>query len=107
MLEVLVSPAVGGECSGSKPLPVSVFVKQTSNAVSARLVNAILFSPATSLGRPYSLPTASLICGQLLASALCPFCSCSGVRGRASSRPRVTRLYIHAYRPSAHRLLSH
>ena len=38
-----------------------VFVKQTSNAVSAKLVNAILFSPTTSFGRPYSLPTASLI----------------------------------------------
>jgi len=43
--------------------PVMVLVKQTSNAVSAREVNAIRFSPVTSLGRPYSLPTASLIYG--------------------------------------------
>ena len=32
--------------------PDNVFSKQTSNAVSARLVNAILVSPATSFGRP-------------------------------------------------------
>lgn len=43
------------------PRFVSVFVKQTSNAVSAKEVNAILFSPTTSFGRPYSFPTASLI----------------------------------------------
>ena len=32
--------------------PTSVFSKHTSNAVSAKLVNAIRFSPAMSLGRP-------------------------------------------------------
>lgn len=42
--------------------PVKRFSKQTSNAESACEVNAILFSPTTSFGLPYSLPTASLIC---------------------------------------------
>jgi hypothetical protein len=50
------------EKRGGVRRPESVFSKHTSKAVSARLVNAILFSPATSFGRPYSLPTASLIC---------------------------------------------
>lgn len=40
---------------------VRVFSKQTSKAVSARLVKAMRVSPVTSLGRPYSLPTESLI----------------------------------------------
>lgn len=54
-----------GEWGKGKKVPVAVswFSKQTSNAESAWDVNAILVSPAISLGRPYSLPTASLICG--------------------------------------------
>lgn len=47
------------------PVEVSWFSKQTSKAASAWEVNAILVSPAMSLGRPYSLPTASLICPHL------------------------------------------
>lgn len=47
---------------GENYLPCSIkFSKQTSNAESACDVNAILFSPTTSFGFPYSLPTASLI----------------------------------------------
>lgn len=38
--------------TGGVRRPDSVFSKQTSKAVSARLVKAILVSPATSLGRP-------------------------------------------------------
>jgi hypothetical protein len=44
----------GGSLGGRGGIrrPESVFSKQTSKAVSARVVNAILFSPATSFGRP-------------------------------------------------------
>jgi len=38
-----------------------MFSKQTSTAVSSWGVNAIFVSPATSLGRPYSLPSVSRI----------------------------------------------
>lgn len=42
--------------------PVNTFSKQTSKAASACDVKTVLFSPAISLARPYSLPTASMIC---------------------------------------------
>ena len=42
-------------------LSVSMFSKQTSKAASACEVKATRVSPTTSLGFPYSLPTASLI----------------------------------------------
>lgn len=45
-----------------KSLCVSMFSKQTSKAESAAEWKAYLFSPTTSLGLPYSLPIASLIC---------------------------------------------
>ena len=51
----------GGEGRWRLPVVVSWFSKQTSKAASATEVKAIRFSPAMSLGRPYSLPTASLI----------------------------------------------
>lgn len=42
-------------------LPAKTFSKQTSKAASASEVKTVLCSPATSLGLPYSLPTASII----------------------------------------------
>lgn len=46
----------------SRNIPSSrLFSKHTSKAALAWEVNAILASPTTSLGRPYSFPTASLI----------------------------------------------
>lgn len=53
--------AVGTD-GGSLRVETRVLSKQTSNAASACEVNAILVSPARSLGFPYSLPAVSLIC---------------------------------------------
>lgn len=74
-------------------------MKQTSKAVSAKLVKAILFSPTTSFGLPYSLPTASLIyrdrksvCSGLRREQFC--------RGRCIVLVRRERTCISTFCPS-------
>lgn len=68
-------------------VPVLTFSKQTSKAASPSAVNTILFSPARSLGRPYSFPRVSLIYHAHPVSSMVPPPAPSG-------RQRQTYLHV-------------